>query len=106
MSRVQGADTAHVYILSCKADAQVKLPDNDGTRIFINMIYSKYPTFVDCSEAMDGVKLPIQKAGDDVIQLYFHNGWKCSHYVACLFLFTPDGCIVHSYTNAPGTNNT
>jgi hypothetical protein len=94
-----------LYILSCDADAQVKMPSNDDIRIFINMISSKYPTLADCWGAMDGVKLPIQIAGEDVIQSYFYNGWKCSHYAACLFLFTPDGRIVHSYTNAPGTTH-
>jgi hypothetical protein len=79
------------------------MPSDDDIRVFINVISSKYPTLADCWGAMDG--LPIQKAGDDVIQSYFYNGWKCSHYVACLFLFTPDGHIVHSYTNAPGTTH-
>jgi hypothetical protein len=87
-----------LYLLSSLKEAKVQLPSDEMIRYFQNVITSKYPTLVDCWGAIDGVKLPIQKARNELLQSYYYNG---SHYVACLFLFTPNGHISQAYTNAP-----
>jgi hypothetical protein len=52
---------------------------------------------------MDGLKLRLERAGDDTTQNNFYNGWTHDHYVSNLFLFSPDGKIRACYVNAPGT---
>jgi hypothetical protein len=86
-------------------EAQIRMPTDDMIRIFREVIRSKYPTLVHCWGAMDGVKLQIEKPSDDVRQSHFYNGWTHSHYVANLFLFTPDGRICDAYVNSPGTTH-
>ena len=52
---------------------------------------------------MDGLKLTLQRAGNETKQNNFYNGWTHEHYyVTNLFLFSPDGKIRYSYFNAPG----
>jgi len=51
---------------------------------------------------LDGVKIGIQKPSDDMKQSHFYNGWTYDHYVANLFLFTPNDCICAAYVNSPG----
>jgi hypothetical protein len=80
-------------------EAKIKLPTDDIIRIFSDVIRSKYPTLQHCWGAMDGVKLQIEKPGDDVQQSHFCNGWTHSHCIANLFLFTPDGRICDAYMN-------
>jgi hypothetical protein len=54
---------------------------------------------------MDGLKLRLERAGDDDMQNIFYNGWTHDHYVSNLFLFSPDGMIRACYINAPGTTH-
>jgi hypothetical protein len=42
---------------------------------------------------MDGLKVTVHKPTDDIMQSHFYNGWTHGHYIANLFLFTPDGHI-------------
>ena len=50
---------------------------------------------------MDGLKLTLQRAGNETQQNNFYNGWTHEHYyVTNLFLFSPDGKIRCSYFNA------
>ena len=39
------------------------------------------------------------------MQSHFYNGWTHGHYIANLFLFTPDGHIRAAYLNSPGTTH-
>jgi hypothetical protein len=51
---------------------------------------------------MGGLKLTLQRTGNETQQNNFYNGWTHEHYVTNLFLFSPDGKIRCSYFNAPG----
>jgi hypothetical protein len=86
-------------------EAKIKMPTIQQVRVFKEVIWTKYPSLVHCWGALDGVKFGIQKPSDDMKQSHFYNGWTHDHYVANLFLFTPDGCICAAYVNSPGTTH-
>ncbi|PLW38814.1 hypothetical protein PCANC_16582 [Puccinia coronata f. sp. avenae] len=37
------------------------------------------------------------------VQNAYYNGWTCSHYYSCILTFSPDGKIIYSILNAPGS---
>ena len=88
-----------------KEEAKIKMPTIQQVRIFKEVIRAKYPSLVHYWGALDGVKIGIQMPSDDMKQSHFYNGWTHYHYVANLFLFTPDGCICAAYVNSPGTTH-
>ena len=92
-----------VRILRDDPLAKVTMPTEDEIRQFEQAILSKYPALKRCWGAMDGLKLRLEKAGDDSTQNIFFDGWTHDHYVSNLFLFSPDGRIRACYINAPGT---
>ena len=95
-----------LFFLMGVEEAKIKLLMDDMIRIFREVIQTKYPTVQHFWGSMDGVKLQIEKPGDDVVQSHFYNGWTHSHYVANLFLFTPNGCICDAYINSRGQHMT
>ena len=50
---------------------------------------------------MDGLKIPIDKAGDIVEQNNLHNRWTSGHYVTNIFVFVPNGTIVLDGISCP-----
>jgi hypothetical protein len=63
----------------------------------------KYPSLSDCYSVADGLKLHLQKSGNNAIQNMFYNGWHHDHYVTNLFVFSMDGMIIACLLNAPGS---
>jgi len=51
---------------------------------------------------MDGLKIKIHDAPDDIIQSRFYNGWKHNHFVTAVLCFAPDETMPACYYNAPG----
>jgi hypothetical protein len=82
-----------VRILRDDPLAKVIMPTEDEIRQFEEAIVSKYPALQRCWGAMDGLKLRLEKAGDEGTQNNFYNGWTHDHYVSNLFLFSPNGRI-------------
>jgi hypothetical protein len=85
--------------------AKVEMLTLHMIRVFKEFIQVKYPLLVHCWGALDGVKIGIQKPSDDVGQSHFYNGWTNDHYIANLFLFTPNGQICAADVNSPGTTH-
>ena len=52
---------------------------------------------------MDGLKLLLEKAGEESIQNMFYNGQSHDHYVTNVFVFASDGTIRAMAINCPGT---
>jgi DDE superfamily endonuclease len=51
----------------------------------------------------DGIELYFQKAGDYNIQGEFYSGKEKKHCVTNIFIFVPDGRMVFTILNAPGS---
>ena len=54
---------------------------------------------------MDGLKIKIDAAPDEITQSRFYNGWKHCHFVTAVLCFTPDGTIPACYYNVPGCSH-
>ena len=68
-------------------DSKVRCPTVIGIRAYQLAIINKYSMVSEAYEALDGLKLSIQEAGNDSDQNMFFNGWTHCHYVNSLFLF-------------------
>ena len=90
-------------VLSGRADSQIKLPDGDKVNRYREAIQNRYPALTNAAIVGDGLKILLQKAGDQQTQEAFYNGWKSGHYITNLFVFAPDGTIVMSMINCPGS---
>jgi hypothetical protein len=91
-----------VKVLQKHPLAMVKLPSDAEIQQFIDSVKQKYSDLDNCWGAMDGLKLLLEKSGNNKQQNNFYNGWTHDHYVSNLFLFSPDGKIRASLLNAPG----
>lgn len=92
-----------VKILRDDPIAQVSIPTDDEIANFEAAIQAKYPALTNCWGAMDGLKIRLERSGEECVQNIFYNGWTHDHYVSNLFLFSPDGKVRACYINAPGT---
>jgi hypothetical protein len=52
---------------------------------------------------MDGCNLPVRRHRDHRIADKYYATWKRHHTVSNLFVWAPDGTIIHSTYNAPGS---
>jgi DDE superfamily endonuclease len=92
-----------VKILRQDPMAKVCIPTDDEIADFEAAITAKYPALTNCWGAMDGLKIRLEKPGEERVQNVFYNGWTHDHYISNLFLFSPDGKVRACYINAPGT---
>jgi len=97
----------HILLLALMGveEAKIQMPSLQQVRLFQEVIRARYPTLTHVWGAMDGLKVTIHKPTDDIMQSHFYNGWTHGHYIANLFLFTPDGHIRAAYLNSPGTTH-
>ena len=90
-------------VLSARQDCQIRLPSADKVNCYRDAIQYRYPALTNAALVGDGLKILLQKAGDQQTQEAFYNGWKSGHYITNLFVFAPDGTIVMSMINCPGS---
>jgi hypothetical protein len=81
--------------------ANIEMGSDDKIGLWIEAIAAKYPDLDNDYLAVDGLKLQLQKPGDDRVQSYFYNGWKSNHCICTLFAFAPDGTICACVLDAP-----
>ena len=89
-------------VLKEEVDARVEIPSVEEIAEFKDVVNRSFPALDGCWCVMDGLKIPIQKSGDDSTQNAYYNGWLHSHFVGCVFVFAPSGVIVACTLNAPG----
>jgi hypothetical protein len=90
-------------VLKNEEHAQVKVPEVDDIAAYKAIIQENFPDLSGVWCVMDGLKIPIQKAGDEVTQNAYYNGWLHGHFVGCVYVFAPSGLIVACTLNAPGS---
>jgi len=87
--------------------ARVEVPNDQTIEEIVQAVRSKYPELEQHDQyvwaAMDGLKLYLERAGDDDIQNKFYNGWQHDHFVNSLLLFSADGKVRAAFFNAPGS---
>jgi hypothetical protein len=89
-------------VLKNEEHAQVKVPEVDDIAAYKAIIQDNFPDLSGVWCVMDGLKIPIQKAGDEETQNAYYNGWLHGHFVSCVYVFVPSGFIVACTLNAPG----
>ena len=72
-------------------------------REYVNMIQSREPTVDDVIGFLNGVSMPVRCSDDSNEQAIYYNGYHCDTMINSIFLFGPDGKIMHSVFNAPGS---
>ena len=92
-----------VHVLASRQDSIVKLPDPTKLQQCMAAIEAKHPALKNVAYTGDGLKILLQKAGDEQTQEAFYNGWKSGHYISNVFVFAPDGTIVMAMVNCPGS---
>jgi hypothetical protein len=83
--------------------ARIEIPSVEEIREYQEVISSHFPVLNRTWCVVDGLKIPIQKSGDEATQNAYYNGWLHSHFVGWNFVFAPSGVIVACTLNAPGS---
>jgi hypothetical protein len=78
------------------------MPANKKVHEYMRVIRSKYPRLKKVYCITDVLKIPIEAAGDSIVQEMFHNGWAQGHLITNVFVFAPDGTIISCIWNCPG----
>jgi len=90
-------------VLKEEDSARVELPSNEQIREYQEVVSNHLPVLNGTWCVVDGLKIPIQKSGDEEIQNSYYNSWLHSHFVGCILVFAPSGVIVACTLNAPGS---
>jgi hypothetical protein len=90
-------------VLKEEPSARVEIPSVEEIRGYQDVVSSQFPVLNGTWCVVDGLKIPIQKSGDKAIQNAYYNGWLHSHFIGCIFVFSPSGLIVACTLNAPGS---
>jgi hypothetical protein len=86
-----------------KDKSKVQMSQKEKIQIYKEIISRRHAILQDVFCVGDGLKLTIQKPGNEAVQSRFYNGWTHGHYVTNLFIFAPDGLIIFCVINAPGS---
>jgi len=83
--------------------AKVGTPSVDEIQGYQAIVQEHFPALDGVWCVMDGLKIPIQRSGDELTQNKYYNGWLHAHFVGCVMAFAPSRIIVACTLNAPGS---
>ncbi|TPX30236.1 hypothetical protein SmJEL517_g06157 [Synchytrium microbalum] len=86
-------------------DARIEWPSHEQIVENSNIIHNRHPLLLSGFGFVDGLSLPIKTPTDEELQEEYYNGWKKTHCVSNLLVFSPDGCIIWASINDPGRYN-
>jgi len=90
-------------VLKEEPTARIEIPSVEEIMEYQEVISSHFPVLNCTWCVVDGLKIPIQKSGDEATQNTYYNGWLHSRFVGGIFVFAPSGVIVACILNAPGS---
>ncbi len=90
-------------MLKGEEDARVCLPSAEEIAEYQEVVATNYPALQGAWCIMDGLKIQIEKSGDESMQNAFYNGWLHDHFVGCVYVFVPSGVVAACAVNAPGS---
>jgi hypothetical protein len=103
---------SHLHILATVLpnfpECRIEWPNTNNVLIaYANLIENKYPGHYEqmgkqCIGFMDGCSFPVQSSSDLTLQEQYYNAYYGGTKVSNLFVWAPDGTIIHSYCNCPG----
>jgi hypothetical protein len=90
-------------VLKEEPSARVEIPSEEDIREYQMVIASNFPVLDGTWCVVDGLKIPIQKSGDEATQNAYYNEWLHSHFVGCIFVFAPSRVTVCCIIKAAGS---
>ncbi|RPB04719.1 hypothetical protein L873DRAFT_1833053 [Choiromyces venosus 120613-1] len=91
------------WALSILQAARVTWPTKQQCRDYSSCIQRRHPLLEHAIGFIDGCHLPIAAAANNDLQNAYYNGWCSAHFTSNIFVFAPDGTIIHATINAPGS---
>ena len=102
---IQFARRIIIKVLKKDPLAKIAIPSHEQIETYRALIERRHPALPDVWGTMDGLKIKIDAAPDEITQSRFYNGWKHCHFVTAVLCFTPDGTIPACYYNVPGCSH-
>lgn len=90
-----------IKVLKDDVYTQIRVPTPTEVPEFQEVIAAKPSLLTSVYGVMDGLKIRVEKPGDECTQRNFYNGW-CMDTLSSALGFTPDGVIFVCALNAPG----
>jgi hypothetical protein len=84
-------------------EAKIAWPSEDTMAQWSAMIRVRHPPVKHAIGFVDGVHLPLECHGEELVQNAYYNGWCASHFTSNIFAFGVDGTIMYCTVNAPGS---
>jgi len=56
-----------------------------------SLIKKRHPLLDGAFGSIDGLSLPVQESDDPEIENATYNGWKSSHFISNVLVFSPEG---------------
>jgi hypothetical protein len=99
---IQFACRIVIKILKQDPMAKIAMPFYDKLEEYCAMIERHHSALPDVWGTMNGLKIKIHEALDDITQSHFYNGWKHNHFVTAVLCFALDETIPACYYNVLG----
>jgi hypothetical protein len=90
-------------VLHDNPDARVEMPSYDKVQTLKSLVQARHSLLNDVFAVADGMKLYFESTSDLDEQSMYYNGWKSSHFITNLFVFSCDGRCISAVLNAPGS---
>ncbi|KAF8602993.1 hypothetical protein BDV93DRAFT_580586 [Ceratobasidium sp. AG-I] len=84
-------------------EATISWPTPEEMQTYSEAINQRHPTIHGAFGFMDGLGVPVGVSGDPLVENANYNGWKKCHKVTSVIAFAPDGTIIATRMNAPGS---
>jgi hypothetical protein len=97
-----GLKLLHCILLNMPK-AKIAWPSEDTMAQWAAMIHVCHPLVKHVIGFVDGVHLPLECYGEELIQNAYYNGWYTSHFTSNIFPFGVDSTIMYCTVNAPSS---
>ncbi len=94
-----------IKVLKQDPVAKIAMPSLEKLEEYRTLIATHHPVIQDVWGTMDGLKIKIEEAPDEITQSRFYSGWKHAHFVTSVLCFAPDGTIPACFYNVPGCSH-
>jgi DDE superfamily endonuclease len=92
-----------LVVLQNEPSARVEMPSTQQVQLFKSILQARHDLLDDVYAFADGLKLFFESTTDLDEQSIYYSGWKHSHFITNLFVFSADGRCIAAVLNAPGS---
>ncbi|KAG9121025.1 hypothetical protein FRC07_003195 [Ceratobasidium sp. 392] len=100
---VENAMPILLNVLRTIPEGVIKWPTPDEMEEYATYITIRHPGINGAFGFIDGLHIPVTSSGDFGTQNANYSRWLASHSISNCIVFAPDGTIIHSRINAPGS---